>query len=578
MPQPYMIVPALGSDQADEWVRLGVNAQVANRLGEAQGHYQQALRLDPRHALATQNLAIVFAQSNMLNEAMLTIERAALFDGVHGVIQMNRAMMALEADRIDEALEAARKGAELAPEDVNVMTALAMTLTSAGESAEAVRVYNRVLDRQPAHPAAGANACFVQTLTTASPAELLLQRKRWHSANAFKGERQPHDNDRNPGRPLRVGYVGGDFKRHSASFIFGRVLLHHTPAVEMFLYSSLPVDPAADPMTKRYQDAAHLGQNPAPGAVGTEWIGGSRWRDISQMSDEDADRLIRRDRIDVLVDLAAHTNGGRLALFTRRPAPVQVTAWGFAHGTGCPEVDFFLADKVTVPEEERQFYAEKVVDLPCTVTMEPPEEYQLRGTSQPPLRRNGFVTFGSYARYEKMSEGCLRCFADILRQVPDSRMQFKDHAYRRPHAIRRIMRLMEAITPDRLLFSLATSHPDHMLAYQQADLCLDPFPHGGGVVGLECLYMGVPLLTLWGTQPSGRSAASVLTAMGRPEWVARSPEEYVAKAVEWTGRTKELTDARLTLRGELLESPVCKGYVEAVEAAYRGMWKEWCSK
>ena len=90
--------------------------------------------------------------------------------------------------------------------------------------------------------------------------------------------------------------------------------------------------------------------------------------------------------------------------------------------------------------------------------------------------------------------------------------------------------------------------------------------------------MGVPLITLYGTQPAGRSASSVLTAMGRTDWIARTPAEYVAKAVEWSERTKELADARKTLRQELLDSPVVKGYVEAVEQAYKGAWKEWCER
>ncbi len=151
-------------------------------------------------------------------------------------------------------------------------------------------------------------------------------------------------------------------------------------------------------------------------------------------------------------------------------------------------------------------------------------------------------------------------------------MEFKDHAYRRPFSMRRIMGLMDGIAPDRLLFSLATSHPDHMLAYQQADLCLDPFPHGGGVVGLEQLYMGVPILTLYGTQPAGRSTSSVLTAIGRPDWIARTPAEYIDKAVALAEDPRELAKARLTLRDELLKSPVVVGYVDKVEAIYKDIW------
>lgn len=568
MPQPYVIVPAQGSDQADEWVRLGVDAQLASnsitdpaarnsKLAEAQQRYMQALRLDPRHAIATLNLAIVFAQSSMLNEALLTVERATIFDPKHAVAYTNWAHMALESDQIDIALTAAQKAVDIAP-NVQTWFALASILTTAGMPELAVPLYNKILEKEPKHPSASPNVCFVQTLTTATPYDLLKQRKRWYEANRDTCTKTPHKNDKSVDRPLRVGYVSGDFKSHSAAFIFRHVLLNHTAAVEMYLYSTLPVNPDADLRTKQFKDAA-----------------GERWRDITALTDEQADALIRKDKIDILVDLSGHTSGGRLTLFTRKPAPIQVTAWGFAHGTGLPEMDYFFADPVAVPAVERQHFAEKIWDLPCIVTMAEPTEYALKGTSQLPYRKNGYITFGAYARYEKMSDKCLNTYAEILRQVPESKLEFKDNAYRRPYSIRRIMRVMKDIEPDRLLFSIGTAHNDHMLAYQQADIILDVFPHSGGVVGLEQIYMGVPIVTYYGSQPAGRSTSSVLTVMGHADWVAKTPEEFVKIAVDLTEDTKQLAKWRQTLRNELLQSAVVVGYPEAVEKAYRGMWEKY---
>lgn len=555
--QPFVLAPAQGGEQADEWLRLGVEAHVSGNLPVAQQRYQQCLRLDPRHVFATLNLAIVYAQSSLLGEALLGFERAELFDPQSHLVQLNKALLCLEMERIDEALKSAEKAYELCPTDNNARMALAVVSTTAGYAERSVPLYNLILDQDPKHPVAGANACFVQTLTNAGPKELLTQRQRWYAAHRQTGEQQPRP-ERALDRPLRVGYVGGDFKQHSAAFIFGRVLLHHTPAVQPYLYSTLPVNPEADGKTKAFQ------------ACG-------QWRDIQGLSDEAAASLIQQDQIDILVDLAGHTNGGRLALFTRKPAPIQVTAWGFAHGTSIPEIDFFFADPVAIPQEEREFYTEQIWDLPCIVTLEPPDDYHLKGVSKPPCRQNGYLTFGCYARHEKLSDEFLKACGEILRQVPDSKLQFKDHAMRRPSTIRRITSLMPDIAPERLLFSLATAHPDHMLAYQQCDLMLDPFWHGGGAGALEAVYMGTPLLTRYGTQPAGRSASSVLTVMGRKDWVAYDTESYVAKAVELAGG-KEIGLARQTLRQEFLDSPVVKGYPEAVEAAYREMWRKYVQK
>lgn len=558
MSMPYMIVPPQGADPADEWVKLGVAAHSAGDLPKAQQNYGQALRLDPRHALATQNLAIVYACSNLLNEALLTIERASMLDGVHGVIQMNWSLMALAADQIDVALATARKGVELSP-NVNTKMALAMTLATAGLPSEAIPIYQDILKEVPNHPSAGPNICFVQTLTTATPKDLAEQRKLWHDANRFHGKRDPHPNTKDPNKVIRIGYVSGDYKTHSASMIFKSGVLLKSEAVQVYLYCSLPVSDD-DVVTKEFKTYV-----------------GDRWRDISTLDDEKVDALVRQDQIDILVDLAGHTNGGRLPLFTRKPAPIQVTAWGFAHGTGCPEIDYFFADPVAIPEVEREFYVEKIVDLPCIVSYAKPP-YDIKGKSSLPFFKNDYITFGSYARYEKMNDDCLKVFAQILRKVPESRLEFKDHGCRRPYSIRRIQSLMPDIGKERLLFSLATAHHEHMQSYQQADLILDPFPHSGGVVCLEQLYMGVPMVTMYGTQAAGRTSSSVLTSMGRTDWIAYSEEEYVAKAVAMVEDKQKLNGYRKILQAEFLASPVVAGYAEKVLEAYRTIWVKWCAQ
>lgn len=575
MPQPYILIPATGADPADEWIRLGTQAHVEGKLDAAETNYRNAIRLDPKSIVATQNLAVVFATKGNLNEALLTIERAAIQDGHTAHLHSNHALICLEADRIDEGMAAADRAIRIAEENptiafpdpyVQALFAKALVSGTAGKPQIALEAYEEILSREPLHPAAGPNSCFVQTLLPSDAEQLSFYRKRYAAVHRPQGlQLRGHSNDRSPERVLRVGYVGGDFKTHSAAMIFGNVLLNHdSRQVEHYLYSSLPVNAEQDEFTKRFFASV------TPPNTST------RWRDIVPLTDDQAAELVRQDRIDILVDLAAHTSGGRLGLFLRKPAPVQVTAWGFAHGTGLDEVDYFLADPVAVPIDERQHYAERIVDLPCIVTYSPPL-YQIKHTSTVPMMSRGYFTFGSYARYEKLSDGCLRAFAEILRRVPDSKLQFKDHAFRRPYSIRRVMGFMDGIDPNRLLFSISTNHQDHLLAYQQCDLCLDPWPHGGGVVFLEQMWMGVPTLTLRGKQPAGRTASSVLTALGREGWIAENEGDFVVKAILLAEQPKELIAARKTLHDEFAASPVVSGYAQAVEAAYRTAWKGWCS-
>lgn len=211
------------------------------------------------------------------------------------------------------------------------------------------------------------------------------------------------------------------------------------------------------------------------------------------------------------------------------------------------------------------------------ITYRPPEEYNLKGISTLPYFKNDYITFGCYSRYEKLSSSCLNAMCKILHQVPESRLQFKDNAFKRPHAIKRVLEHMTGIDPKRLYFSLATAHPEHLQANQQADLILDPFPHSGGVVCVEQLYMGLPIVTLYGSHAGGRTTSSVLASMNRHDWIAMDQDKYVEKAVALANDIPQLKACRKTLRQDLLDSPVVKDYPKAVETAYRTIFERWAN-
>lgn len=568
-PQPYVLLPPTDPQAVvSEWMLVAVESHQLGRYPDAERQLRHALQLEPNNSRVWNNLACVYASGNNHKEALLAVEQASLLASFRrdtgenkeaaGISLCNWALILLDLEQVETALEKAELALAVYPCS-QTRIALALCYPLSGSPAKALPLYNAVLDENPKHHVAGMNAAFVQTLLPLSPRELLTQRKRFYDGQRQVGSGLRHHRLSLNGKPLRVGYVSGDFRRHSAASIFSAVVLHHTAAVEPYLYSTQPVDADADASSRRFKDRA-----------------GDRWRDVSGVCDERAEEQVRKDRIDILVDLSGHTGGSRLGLFTRRPAPVQVTAWGFAHGTGCPEIDYFLADPVAVPEEERRHYTERVVDLPCIVTYEPPE-YELSGVSEPPVVKNGHVTFGCFSRYEKISEAYLATVQEILLEVPTARMEFKDNAFRRPQAVKRVLEVMDAVDPRRLSFRIGTGQPDHFLAYQKCDLILDPFPHSGGTACLEQLWMGVPLVTLYGTQAAGRTTSSVLNCMGLNEFRADNTEEYIRRAVDFTTDPhglRRLADCRHILRQGLLDSSVCKGYVAAVEEKYRWMVKE----
>ena len=164
--------------------------------------------------------------------------------------------------------------------------------------------------------------------------------------------RSQHDNDRDPDRRIVLGYVSAEFRHRSAAFAFRPVLQNHDKSrFEVICYSNAAVE---DAVTASFRDVA------------------DRWRDVLQWSDDQLADCIRADKVDILIDLSGHGEANRLRTFARKPAPIQVTAWGHATGTGLPTIDYLFSDPVSIPVEVRPSFAEQIYDLPCLIIIEPP--------------------------------------------------------------------------------------------------------------------------------------------------------------------------------------------------------------
>jgi predicted O-linked N-acetylglucosamine transferase (SPINDLY family) len=299
------------------------------------------------------------------------------------------------------------------------------------------------------------------------------------------------------------------------------------------------------------------------------------------MSDAALAEQIRRDRIDILVDLSGHSAGNRLLVFARKPAPIQVTAWGHPTGTGLATIDCFFADPVALPAAQRGYFAEQIFDLPCILCYEPPA--YLPAVPPLPALAAGRVTFGSTNRLEKITDEVLRHWGRILSAVPDARLLMKDAGLSDP-AVRSwtLERLARAgIAAERVrLEGSSSEHVEHLKIFGQMDIGLNPFPKGGEISTAEALWMGVPVVTLPGETIPSRMAASIMTAIGMPEWIARSSDEYVDIAVARSRDLASLARVRENLRGQLARSAFgdMARYTAAVESAYRSLWQRWCDK
>jgi protein O-GlcNAc transferase len=299
---------------------------------------------------------------------------------------------------------------------------------------------------------------------------------------------------------------------------------------------------------------------------------------IAGQPDAEVDGLIRRDGIDILVDLSGHTARNRLTVFAGRPAPVQVTALGYFGTTGLATMDYILADRFVVPPGEEALFGETVWRLPDSYICFAPPAYEVPIQARP----GGGLVLGCFNNWSKLSDGAVGLWANVLREIPDSRLflktRFLDNPEVRQAALQRFAG--HGVDPGRLILEGPSPRAELLAAYNRMDIALDPFPFGGGATTAEALWMGVPVVTLRGNRWVSRVAESILTAVGRPDLVAGDARAYRA-LVQRLAADPATRDARhrSALRTTMLGSPLCNGrrYARELEAAYRAMWRGWCA-
>jgi predicted O-linked N-acetylglucosamine transferase (SPINDLY family) len=367
-------------------------------------------------------------------------------------------------------------------------------------------------------------------------------------------------NDRTLSRRLVLGYVSADFKHHSAATCFLPVLQRHSrEEFQINCYSGVQVE---DDWTRRFRECTDV------------------WRSVSGVPDEALAAQIREDGVDILIDLSGHSKGNRLLVFARKPAPIQVTAWGHGGGTGLPMMDYQFTDPVSIPAMARPLFAEQAYDLPCCITFEAPAFTPPVGTL--PARRKGFVTFGSLNRFTKVTPEVERIWAQILAAVPGSHLILKDGRFDHPENRNRILASFAemGIASERIELRGFTSHQGHLAACGDIDIMLDTFPQNGGITTWEALWMGTPVIAVLGNTFASRISGAILHALELEAWVGKDEGEYLEVAIHQATNLDQLAQFRLDIRSRILSSAAGnpERYTRAVEQAYRAMWATWIAK
>jgi glycosyltransferase involved in cell wall biosynthesis len=297
-----------------------------------------------------------------------------------------------------------------------------------------------------------------------------------------------------------------------------------------------------------------------------------RFRRTGAMTDEHFVRLVRGDEIDVLVELSGFSPQHRFAAMASRCAPVQVSYLNHTGTSAVPNVDYLLADSVSLPPDEDRFFTEKVWRLPGCFLSYSYDRLEAPPLTEAPHRKNGYVTFGCFGSGGKINVRIIELWAEIMRRVPGSVLALRngqlDSVSNRRFMEQRFARF--GIGPDRLRIEGGTDRMGILRSYNEVDVSLDTWPYCGGNSIAEPIWQGVPVLTLMGERFSSRYGASLVMAAGCPELVARTAGEYVELAVRLAQSPERLNHYRRNLRSMAKRNGLCDApaFARKLEAAY----------
>ena len=555
----YLRALELNRNYGDAHFALGNLLKRAGNEGEAIEHYQRTIDLESEYAPeAHNNLGTLLRSRGLDAPAVEQFRRAIQLRRSHFEAHINLGDTLEQMACLEEAARTYQQALVLKPGSAIAYSGVAGVLQDQGRADRATAAYREALRLAPDNAALHSNYLLnLQYDPSVTAAEMLAAHQEWDARHARTFREDARHQGRRPdtNRPLRIGFVSADFRRHPVGFFLLPLLAEKHPDMIGICYSDVTNE---DEMTARLRSAAQY------------------WRQTPGYSDVELADAVRADEVDILFDLAGHTRGNRLLAFARRPAPVQVTWAGYTGTTGMQAMDYLLADHWQAPAGAEAWFVERVVRLPDGYICYAPPAAAPPVTALP-ARSNGHITFGCFNKLAKINVEVVRLWSRLLVEIPDARLILKNSSLA-DEAVRKRYRKMfasEGVAAGRVDLRGPAGHAELLAAYGEVDIALDPFPYSGGLTTCEAMWMGVPVITLTADRFAGRHATSHLHNVGLEELVAAAPEQYLAIASGLARDIDTLESMRTRLRQQMAASPLCNGsrFAGNFQAAMRNLHK-----
>ena len=560
--QFYVQAISKKNDYVAGYRNLATLYKVKEEYGRAIEWFDKLLNVQPDNDYALTSLGKIYSALEEFSKAEeILVKALELFSENAEALLLLGSVYSQQGKHI-QALSYYVKASEINPTSQNILNNLAGSYSNLRLKNEARMTYEKLLNSSELEPGIFSNYLFyLNSDPTFAAEEVFLEHKKYVSMyanqnrlnNLIKHERNATH------RKIRVGYISPDFRTHSVSyFMAAPILFYDKNQFEVYCYSDAL---KKDSVTEQFQKNVDY------------------WRETRKLNHSELAEVIIRDEIDILVDLAGHTANNRMGLFLNRIAPIQVAWIGYPNTTGLDTMDYRIADTFTDPVGlTDRYYTEKLVRMPESFLCYTPGDV-LPSVSELPCLSKGYIAFGCFNNFGKITNDLLVSWGEILKRVPNSKLLLKSSISSDEMAPEFFAEQFRkcGIDPQRVILEkYRESINAHLELYNEVDIALDCYFYNGTTTTCESLSMGVPVVTLEGDRHASRVGVSLLSNVGLTEFIAKTPEEYVGIAVEMAGRLEYLSEVRKSLRTKMKSSILMqpKRFMRQLEELFKSMISE----
>ncbi len=527
-----------------------------DRANEALPHLLKSIELEPNNSVFYCNLGAYYTRVNEHEQSLVELFRAVEINPNYTDAMLNIGHVMSMLGRFDEAIEWASKAHAIVPHDeqltMNLYTYLRDQDFERGFKflREALAKYDR-----PHFWRVVCSDSLYSDQISEEDVDAVHFELGQKIASGLPATRR-YINKADPERKIRIGFMSSDLRRHSVSF-FVKEWLSKLDKDRFEIYCYLAMG-ARDDISDMYEEF-------------------STFKVVHASKIQSLVNVIYNDGIDILFDLNGLTIGGRPDVLAVKPAPIIVSAIGYAHSIGLDRIDYRISDGITDPEGSQVHYAEKLVTLDgcflCYGVLDPlPDVAEIEDRP---------VTFGSFNNHLKINPSTVKLWSDVVKANPGSVLVLKALGLRHPPIRKAVLGWFdnEGIADRVRILEPQDEVVAHQAMYKEIDITLDTFPYNGTTTTMESLLMGVPVMTLQGDVHRKRVSSSLLINAGFPEWVAMTQEEFVALSQKMAADIKSIRAGRKALREKIFASPVMDSdaYSKKMAAFMDKAWRDYCA-